>query len=436
MPVSTPSYFPPNRSNGSIVGITAGHLFSGARSFLSGTGAGNDSTINDIVILGDEAFSAGMTDTSADGTIAIGSNALKSQVSVNNTKEPNLAIGLNAAGALLNDGGNTFIGQNVYSAGGFQGGTHYDLNVVIGSNAAQFLGSGGGGADLSESVVIGANAMNHTPGDTASLEQSVVIGAGAGSNSANDVTRRCVIIGHDAAWHTDADSSNTVAIGAGISFDTTGLAGVFIGADITGLGNSTVAIGRSAGGADNSIAIGAFAKGGSVPGDANGDFNVVLGTGAGRSVAGVFSNRLIIEAGSASDDTGRRLIFGDFGTHDLTTDGGNLILGASLAGVNDDFPTAGLNTIKLLIGTRGSAPVTGGGYFWVDVNGIVNWSDETGANTTLVPSGGLLLTTDATLLDGAGSQVGTITNAPTAGNPAKWIEFMDGAQIRKIPTWI
>lgn len=41
----------------------------------------------------------------------------------------------------------------------------------------------------------------------------------------------------------------------------------------------------------------------------------------------------------------------------------------------------------------------------------------------------------ATLNNGAAAQVGTLTNAPTAGNPTKWIPIDDNGTTRYIPAW-
>jgi hypothetical protein len=49
--------------------------------------------------------------------------------------------------------------------------------------------------------------------------------------------------------------------------------------------------------------------------------------------------------------------------------------------------------------------------------------------------GASLLATTAALTNGAGASLGTITNAPTAGNPTKWIPFNDGGTIRHYPSW-
>lgn len=40
-----------------------------------------------------------------------------------------------------------------------------------------------------------------------------------------------------------------------------------------------------------------------------------------------------------------------------------------------------------------------------------------------------------TWTDGAGVSVGTLTNAPAAGNPTKWIAIDDNGTTRKIPAW-
>lgn len=59
-----------------------------------------------------------------------------------------------------------------------------------------------------------------------------------------------------------------------------------------------------------------------------------------------------------------------------------------------------------------------------------------------VDSTGLLITQNATLMksgvtltDGAGVGVGTLTNAPAAGNPTKWIAVNDNGTTRYIPAW-
>jgi hypothetical protein len=51
------------------------------------------------------------------------------------------------------------------------------------------------------------------------------------------------------------------------------------------------------------------------------------------------------------------------------------------------------------------------------------------------PTSTALVTSRVTLTNGAGASAGTITNAPTAGNPTKWIPINDNGVIRNIPAW-
>jgi hypothetical protein len=48
---------------------------------------------------------------------------------------------------------------------------------------------------------------------------------------------------------------------------------------------------------------------------------------------------------------------------------------------------------------------------------------------------GELCQTKVSLTNGAGSSTATLTNAPAAGNPTKWISINDGGTVRKIPAW-
>lgn len=57
--------------------------------------------------------------------------------------------------------------------------------------------------------------------------------------------------------------------------------------------------------------------------------------------------------------------------------------------------------------------------------------DENG----LTISATTLMRTSVALTDGAAAQVGTLTNAPTAGNPTKWVPINDNGTTRYIPAW-
>jgi hypothetical protein len=47
----------------------------------------------------------------------------------------------------------------------------------------------------------------------------------------------------------------------------------------------------------------------------------------------------------------------------------------------------------------------------------------------------VLLHTLTSLANGAGASIGTLTNAPAAGNPTKWITINDNGTPRQIPAW-
>lgn len=48
---------------------------------------------------------------------------------------------------------------------------------------------------------------------------------------------------------------------------------------------------------------------------------------------------------------------------------------------------------------------------------------------------GVLVKKTQTLTNSAGAFNATLTNAPTAGNPTKWININDNGTIRRIPSW-
>lgn len=47
----------------------------------------------------------------------------------------------------------------------------------------------------------------------------------------------------------------------------------------------------------------------------------------------------------------------------------------------------------------------------------------------------VLISASTAMTDGAAAAAGTLNNAPTAGNPTKWIAINDAGTIRYIPTW-
>jgi len=72
---------------------------------------------------------------------------------------------------------------------------------------------------------------------------------------------------------------------------------------------------------------------------------------------------------------------------------------------------------------------------------IVGPGTDDGATRLQVNGGGIkhgsntLLSTSVALSNGAGAAAGTLANAPTAGNPTKWIPINDNGTTRYIPAW-
>jgi hypothetical protein len=56
-------------------------------------------------------------------------------------------------------------------------------------------------------------------------------------------------------------------------------------------------------------------------------------------------------------------------------------------------------------------------------------------SSTLTVADTLFHRTTSTLANGAAAQTGTLTNAPVAGNPTKWLQVDDNGTTRYVPAW-
>ena len=73
---------------------------------------------------------------------------------------------------------------------------------------------------------------------------------------------------------------------------------------------------------------------------------------------------------------------------------------------------------------------------WERPGTIGSLTANTGRFTTLTSNGGAqLVGTSAALNNGAAAAAGTLTNAPVAGNPTKWVPINDNGTTRYIPAW-
>ena len=123
---------------------------------------------------------------------------------------------------------------------------------------------------------------------------------------------------------------------------------------------------------------------------------------AGSAILSPADGVIQISNGSASDFT--RLIFGS---------------------TTASFPSIKRNGTALnfrLANDSADAPITAGA---ATFSGAVTVPGVTTA----------ALTSTGTFTSGAGAQVGTLTNAPVAGNPTTWIKIVDNGVTRYIPAW-
>jgi hypothetical protein len=160
--------------------------------------------------------------------------------------------------------------------------------------------------------------------------------------------------------------------------------------------------------------------GSSFPGPVSGVINIT--SGAGMNGSGSVS----IATGAASN--------GSSGSINLNPgnsgNGGGVLVslgsgGASIFNVNYNVNTGVALRIFGASGhtSIGNATAETAGAEMLQVRGNLSISSAT------------LLKTYTTFTNGAGASAGTITNAPAAGNPTKWIPVDDNGTVRYIPAW-
>lgn len=92
------------------------------------------------------------------------------------------------------------------------------------------------------------------------------------------------------------------------------------------------------------------------------------------------------------------------------------------------------------IKTRDAGGTQRNAYIYSTKDGALHLLPESGQavfsdGILYTPGGGQFIATASTLNNGAGAGAGTITNAPSAGNPTKWVPINDAGTIRYIPAW-
>jgi hypothetical protein len=426
VPVSSPSYFPPNSSTDQVRGINAGQLATGAPLFLAGANAGKNSTANSLIIIGDNSGSGGIAGVNPAGTIIMGDGSAAAFTGAAAVAGGIIVIGTGSLPNVKFADTSVFVGHGILP---LTTGATATLtgNVLIGTGLCTDSANTGPG----KSVIIGYQAC-HTTGNVPT-SNNVVIGYQAfPAGSASSVDN--VLIGFQTCQATPALSENVI-LGSGTTLGATGgTNNVVIGfqaAATTAVGiNGNIAIGSSAlacVGPDTigqNIVIGSSAQVAS--GETTG-LNIIIGPFAGRALTAhtpTVGSVLLIETNNSGGTAQKGLIFGQFPT-------GNIMFGNSISGTSQDFGgLPGTNMVKLLNGTAAAgANITNGGYFYV-LAGVLHWVDSSGNDTTLsVP---------AAPTTGASTATFVATNKPgatTGAGPVAWENrVIDGVSYQS-PLW-
>jgi len=176
-----------------------------------GRSAGEDiqaaQALDGVVAIGWEAFKgSGSTTTGADGTIAIGKEALKALT----TGAGNTVIGYQAGATITTGSNNVALGYNALN-----GITTKGNNVALGYNAMN------GATNTQQAIAIGSGALDAL--SSAAAEGHVAIGHNALGAANSNGSNGAVAIGHSALQAVTSQSGNTaVGVNAGISVASAG----------------------------------------------------------------------------------------------------------------------------------------------------------------------------------------------------------------------
>jgi len=226
---------------------------------------------------------------------------------------------------------------------------------------------------------------------------------------------------HNAAGNTllgtTTDSSNGKLQ---LASHTTSAGGIGFGTDVTLYRGAAGAL--TSGGQFITAAGGIYANGASSTFDAiavSTDLVLTLRTltAGATSSRGLITNKALTGVMEFTSDAGGNGSARGFDFKTLTT---------SRLTINASGDTALSSTTEATTGGAGSLTTAGGIYA---AKKIIT------ASTITALGGATFLTTSSALTDGAGAGAGTITNAPSAGNPTKWIGINDNGTTRYVPAW-
>lgn len=114
--------------------------------------------------------------------------------------------------------------------------------------------------------------------------------------------------------------------------------------------------------------------------------------------------------------------------------------GATIIGMGNKSPFlgAGYDATPIIFSSTSPMVVYLGAdrfYFYSSGGLSLNTNTDPGAGQLYTNSATFMIRTKTSYTNGAGAGAGTITNAPAAGNPTKWIPVDDNGTTRYVPAW-
>lgn len=298
-----------------------------------------------------------------------------------------------------------------------------DVTITVRDGILTAIGGSGSELAIGATTIAGGSAgeLLYDSGPGTLEETTGIIFTGSGnlnltsinalplSSPASDGGGNSIAIGTDALLSNIGGNYN-VALGAGA------LASNQFGANNVAIGFN--ALNASEDGSSN-FGLGFLALGANVFGNQN----VAIGY---RALASSLNDSSTIAIGfqaldSISAGGGNNVAVGTSCGSSVTSGENNTLLGCNFAG------SATMNGCIVL--------ADGAGTPWLDYN-YTTPSVLTAAAPLAVPGGtNPVLTTTSAVTSGAGADLGTLTNAPAAGNPTKWMPFDDAGVTRYFPAW-
>jgi hypothetical protein len=306
----------------------------------------------------------------------------------------NLLLGNQAGFSVIAGSQNVLAGIGAGSAGDLSNAVGVGYGVIFGAGANGAVVVGNQAQGGAESVVIGDAAGFGATGDPGG---NILIGRLAGSESLNTATRTVLIGGL-----TYAGANDVIAVGDG----------AYAGA----LGSVALGLGASV---DNSAGYGAVAIGYGTTSQIGVVIGPHLNNFAGRQTVAIGENLTLNTVGST-------VVIGSLLDSNVESETGAVILGAGDANPLIYAPLGGMTMPAGTTAERSTDTTLARQRF-----NTTNSEPEVFDNVTDTA----WRTIVTAIVGAAGASVGTLTNAPAAGNPVAWLAVRVGGVNYRIPAW-